>query len=219
MSAEAVANLTDQILAERGGRQAFTFTQLAIAHQLGSALTSPADSTTATTVARLTEMLPPVVTDDAPAWDLTKLSDRQFAMLEKLAAVATGQASPPRLRKPPLPPETPRTIRARELADLLDKADSEGRPLSESDLLQCRSHLSGLLGLLCTMSALVPPEIYGVPSKSRPDTLIEPERVTAYNSSEAAPPPSNVVKLPLPEEQRALRYGAVYIGNDNPSHF
>jgi hypothetical protein len=223
MSGDA-AELLESILTEHGGRAAFGTVQFAAARTLASALAQPERGGDPIGLAKaidtLQGLLPPRPDPDAgPAWDLTNLSDKEFRVLERLHAVATGTAPPSRTRTPRPPPETPRTIRARELADLLDKVDSEGHPLSESDLLQCRNHLSGLLGLLCTMSALVPPEIYGVPSKLRPDTLIEPERVTACDSSESAPPRSNVVKIPLTEEQRALRYGAVYVKNDTPGHF
>jgi hypothetical protein len=211
MTGDAIATLTDEIVSERGGRKAFSFTQLAIAHQLASALTGPADSATATTVARLTEMLPPVVTEDeGPPWDLTKLTDRQFHLLERLSAICRGEAPPRRIRKPAPKPLTVRGERARELVNLLDGIEADGRKLNDDDLLQVRNHVSDLLGLLCAMTTLAAP--YAPQPKPLPTPVLQnaTENV-AENSAEQPTPaptphPDNVVAL------EGFRYGGPGFG-------
>jgi hypothetical protein len=224
MSGDA-AELLESILTEHGGRAAFGTVQFAAARTLASALAQPERGGDPIGLAKaidtLQGLLPPRPDPDAgPAWDLTNLSDKEFRVLECLHAVATGTAPPSRTRTPRPPPETPRTIRARELADLLDKVDSEGRKLTEAELTEARNHLSDLTGLLCTLTTLLPPEIYGVPTRPL-STPAEPEPKPGLEvETTEPPPPSNVVPLRADDAKKgALKYGAVYIGNDNPGHF
>jgi hypothetical protein len=207
MSAEA---LLQEIVNERGN---LSVLQLAVARQLARLLSR--DDADANAITRLESLLPARPDPEAgPSWDLSKLSDREFAALERLHARATGQAPPPRLRKPPPPPETPRTIRARELADLLDKVDSERRQLTDDDLMECRNHLSGLLGTLATLTTLLPVEVYGVPSRSLPAPALQnaTEGVAESNTEQPAPipaptpPADNVVAL------ENFRYGGPVFG-------
>jgi hypothetical protein len=217
MSGDA-AELLESILTEHGGRAAFGTVQFAAARTLASALAQPETGGDPIGLAKaidtLQGLLPPRPDPNAgAAWDLTKLSDKEFHVLERLHAVATGTAPPSRTRTPRPPPETPRTIRARELADLLDKVNSEGRKPTEAELTEVRNHLSGLMGLLGTLTSLLPPEVYATPT--RPLTApAEPEPKPALEvETTEPPPPSNVVPLRADDTERAaLKYGALYVG-------
>jgi hypothetical protein len=125
MSAEA---LLQEIVNERGN---LSVLQLAVARQLARLLSK--DDADANAITRLESLLPPRPDPDAgPAWNLFELTDAEFHALERLHARATGQAPPPRVRRPPPKPMTARGLRAQELADLLDpsrpKAASRPRP-------------------------------------------------------------------------------------------
>lgn len=157
-----------------------------------------------------------------PPWNLSLLTDKQFHVLEKLHAIATGAKPPSPLRKPPPKPLTERETRAMEMARVLDVVDGEQRKLTDDDLLAARNCLSSMLFPMATLTQLLPAEVYGTPSRPLPAPAEpEPNELQPCDSSEAAPapaPPANNVVLFSEAERGALRYGAVYIGNDNPGH-
>jgi hypothetical protein len=222
MPNDAVGILFDEITAERGGQQSFSVVELSLARQLAVMLANPASKADPAVVARLLEMLPAKSTE--PAADLSKLSDAQFSQLERLMAIARGQTPPrPIPRKPPPKPLTPRGYRAAELADLLDKIDDEHRKPTDGELLQCRNHLSGIMGILAPLSSLLPVSIYATPAIPLPEAAPTPEPEHKAPLPPPTPAFDNVVPLPFTDEERgALKYGAVLVGGtgghfgDNP---
>jgi hypothetical protein len=222
---DPVAVLMDQLLAERGGRGRFSATELALAHQLASLLSMPPDATTARTCAAITEMLPARISPDPdPPADLSLLSDRQFAMLEKLLAIARGQ-QPPTWPRRKQHKQTEREADALRLAGILDAAAAAGR-LTADDEIQVRNCLSSMLFPLQTLTGLFPAEIFGpappAPLRAAPvsSAEIEPEPIQSEPES-PVPDTQNVVQLHRPDPDTAgLKYGAFYTGSDGAGgHF
>jgi hypothetical protein len=195
------------------------------ARALAAALAAPdADPIgTARCIETLTSLLPEPPADGSPPWDLSKLSDREFAALERLHARATGGIPPRPLRRPPRKPLTERETRAMEMACVLDVAEDENRKLTDDDLLAARNCLSSMFFPMATLTQLLPPEVFGTPSRSLPAPAEpEPKELQPCDSSEAAPTPAPLADnvVPFSEAERgALRYGATFVSNDSPGPF
>jgi hypothetical protein len=217
MNANAIATLTDQILAERGGRQCFTFTQLAMAHQLAVALTGPADSQTPRIAAQLTELLPSRVVPDLPpepAIDWRRLTDSEFHLLDRLLAKLRDEKAPPARRR--LRQQRWRTLK--RVCLFVDEAERKNLPLTDLERHELRTMIRDALQpvipfelLFSELSTRSPPE---------PEPVIEPE--PEPEPEELPPPPDthNVVSLRPDPNTAGLKYGAFYAGSDGAGgHF
>jgi hypothetical protein len=103
MSADAQADtgadqLLSQIVQDHGGRERFDATALAVAARLAAILSSDSDGSAAQ-IAQLVELLPPKPSATEPAWDLTKLTDKELDQLDRISRKATG-LEPPTPEKP-----------------------------------------------------------------------------------------------------------------------
>src|SRR5262245_57874943 len=106
------------IVEARGGRSCFTTETLAIASALAHLLVGLGDGDVAgaQSVTALLALLPPRVEHPGKPWNLELLSDRQLTILERLQAIATGEA-------PPMIEHRPRSRRywiAQDLVRVLD---------------------------------------------------------------------------------------------------
>jgi hypothetical protein len=192
------AALFDQIVGERGGRDALSIVELAVCRQLAQALGS--DSANASAIASLTALLPPVQQrpferpaltdadlekDDRP-WDLKRLNDAELDELERLCAVAQGRASPVRNR---------RRDAALALVRQLDEVEHEGGVPSEEQINLLRGDLQALLVPIATLAQFVEPYAVAAPSDTARETRVD----SAAPLSESQPVParaSNVVRMP-----------------------
>ena len=137
--------LLDRIINERGGASMFDATALGVAKRLAMMLASDGDGS-AVAIKQLCELLP--AKSDAPAYDLSLLSDRQLEQLDALLAVASGlkPPSPAEPRKKPL--RSWRQWMADDAAVLFDalaaeednaRRQREAHEWSEVDILACRN--------------------------------------------------------------------------------
>jgi hypothetical protein len=86
-------SIFEALLVERGGRDCFNVTSLAVANKLAALLAGDTDGT-ASQIAQLCELLPPKPSDTEPPWDLSKLTDRELDQLDKLSRKAIGLEPP-----------------------------------------------------------------------------------------------------------------------------
>jgi hypothetical protein len=211
-----ISMLTDQILAERGGRQCFTFTQLAMAHQLAVALTGPADSQTPRIVAQLTELLPSRIVSDLPPEppiDWRRLTDSEFHLLDKLLAKLRDEKAPPARRR--VRQQRWRILKA--ICLFVDEAERKNLPLTDLE----RHELRGMIR--DALKPVIPFELLFSELSARPAPIAEPEPIPEPEPEpEELPPPDthNVVSLRPDPDTAGLKYGAFYAGSDGAGgHF
>jgi hypothetical protein len=205
-SAEAIAefkrnsDLTfDALVAERGGIATLTVADCGILRKLAKLLASPsADPRVADAIARLTDLVPPALSQpikpqptltvedlerDLP-WDLAKLNDVQFALLEELHALATGRAMPVPNR---------RLEAALALVRAVGELECDGGVPSDEAINLLRGDVQGLLWPVCTLAWFLEP--YAPSEKTRVDSA-------PYVPPSESPPElvpgraSNVVRMP-----------------------
>jgi hypothetical protein len=127
MSTADFQALFDQIVAERGGKQALGIIGMSIARALTAALTDP--STPPSTISNLASLLPQLRSAEERAVNLAELTDAELATLEFLGRRAAGLATAK--QKPLLPPRyerlSSRQIEALTLVKLVARIAKRGR--------------------------------------------------------------------------------------------
>jgi len=131
-----LAAIFNALIAERGGPEAFDVTALAVARAVAAQLAS--DRPDGAELLRLTQLLP-AKQKPAAEPDISKLSLRELATLERLCAKAEGRAAPP-----PEPKVSKRQADADRLVAVLDAAEKRGG-LIESDRVRIATLISCLL--------------------------------------------------------------------------
>jgi hypothetical protein len=159
----------DGLVRERGGSQAFDQTQLAVARKLAQLLADDGE-VSGSTLTTLVSLLPPKPGTDEPEYDLSRLSDREFAELDRLTAIAAG-LKPSKPDKPRRHPQRSyRQIWAEIHAVAIDQIEGEQaharrckRPwlLSETDRIELRNAACFLFGLLALPAQVFAEEIEG----------------------------------------------------------
>jgi hypothetical protein len=150
--------LLDQIITERGGRIAFDATALGVARRLANILASDSDGS-AVAIAQLCELLPAKPSDTEPEYDLSKLTDAEFATFDRLSRKACGLLPPSveKVRRKPL--RSYRGLYVEQTVLLLDQIEGEALnrqrrgervDLSDDDVLLIRGALEWLLVSLPT---------------------------------------------------------------------
>jgi hypothetical protein len=140
-------------------------TQLQIARRIAAMLADDSDLS-ASALSALLALLPEKPNADEPPLDYSRLTDKEFHLLDKLVAKAANKALPPApFEEPKLRRRSPRERQAQELAVLLDNLEAESdaqrkldwrRPwlASEDDLLNIRNCVVSLVGLVATDRAI-----------------------------------------------------------------
>jgi hypothetical protein len=211
---DGVATLMDELLAERGGRSAFSASELAMAHQLALLLASPADVTTARTAAALVELLPARVLPAAepePPIDWNRLSDAEFHLLDKLLCKLRDEKAPPARRRV----RQQRWQILKRVCLFVDEAERRNLPLTDTERHELRGLIRDALKPVIAFELLFS-ELSARPAPIEPEPIPEPEL-------EELPPPAdtqNVVPLRPDPDTAGLRYGALYTGGDGTGgHF
>jgi hypothetical protein len=207
---DAVATLMDQLLLERGGRSAFSASELAMAHQLALLLASPADVTTARTAAALVELLPARVLPAAepePPIDWNRLSDAEFHLLDKLLCKLRDEKAPPARRR--VRQQRWRTLKA--ICSFLDEAERRNLPLTDTERHELRTMIRDALKPVIPFELLFS-ELSARPAPIEPEPAIE---ITEREPEELPSPPDtqNVVPLRPDPDTAGLKYGAFYTGS------
>jgi hypothetical protein len=154
----AVADIFRSLITERGGAAALDSTQRIVAMRVAEALASSAPLN-APTLNVLLSLLPPKPDADAAPYDLARLTDAEFAELDRLSAKAADVTLPPA----PVPevllrPRSPRQCEAEQLAWLLDALEAEEDaarkvnwknvpPVSDEDVAHVYAAITSLIGL------------------------------------------------------------------------
>jgi hypothetical protein len=162
---DAAQDILQSLIRERGGANRFDQTQLVVASKLAEMLASDA-TVSAPAIVALSGLLPAKPTAGEPEYDLSRLSDEEFAELDRLSAKAADATLPPA----PVPEallrlRTPRQRQAEELALLIDALEGEQEAArranwrqpwsaSDDDLMDIRNCIVALLGLVATESAI-----------------------------------------------------------------
>jgi hypothetical protein len=213
-------SIFEGLIAERGGRERFDVSGLAIANKLATLLASDTDGSAAT-IASLCELLPPKPTAGDETWDLSLLTDEQFKTLDRLCAIARGEKppTPEKSRKGP-PKRSYREHLAHGLALLLDQLDGEEEAArrinwrdfpgpSAEDVAAVRGAISDLLGLTVMLHDVAAVEIEDARFVERKVWLDREEAARAVarvhdiidqpqrEASPEPPPRSNVVEAPF----------------------
>ena len=117
--ADTAADLLSALIEERGGRHRFTLPELSICRALAELLaTADPDPKT---VASLASLLPDRGAPGSSPVDLGRLSDRELAMLDFIAAKAAGRHEPRPERK-----QSKRWDASQRVMKLLDFIEAEG---------------------------------------------------------------------------------------------
>jgi hypothetical protein len=100
---DAAGDIFRSLVAERGGAGQFDETQKIVALKLAEMLASDA-AVSAPAIVALIGLLPPKASDTEAPYDLSKLSDKEFAELDRLTAIAAGlkPSKPDKPRRHPL---------------------------------------------------------------------------------------------------------------------
>jgi hypothetical protein len=151
------------IISERG-RERFDATQLAIARKLASLLSADDDNISASTIAALMALLPPkpeALID--PPYDLSRLTDREFAMLDYLTSRAAGLAA----EKPKRKRHSARATRAIDFAERIDRlaaplreAKGESWKLDQDEALAIRAAFCELVEPVATVTQIFEKDIH-----------------------------------------------------------
>jgi hypothetical protein len=154
----------EALVNERGGLDKLNATELAIANKLATLLADNAD-VPGSTISALMSLLPKPLSADAPVYDLSKLTDKEFAMLDKLTAKAAGLL-PPSVEKPrrfPLRSDRERWAAIHAVAVDQIEAEKEAAfrarqpwSLSEDDRLAIYSACELFLGLIAQPGQIWP---------------------------------------------------------------
>jgi hypothetical protein len=159
----AAESIFTSIISERG-RERFDATQLAIARKLASVLAADDDNISASTIATLMALLPPKPEAPIdPPYDLTRLSDREFAMLDYLTSRAAGLAA----EKPKRKRHSARAIRAIDLAERIDRlaaprreTKGESWKLDQDEALAIRASFCELVEPVATVTQIFEKDIH-----------------------------------------------------------
>jgi hypothetical protein len=159
----AAESIFTSIISERG-RERFDATQLAIARKLASLLAAYDDNISASTIATLMALLPPKPeTPIDPPYDLTRLSDRELAMLDYLTSRAAGLAA----EKPKRKRHSARAICAIDLAERIDRlaaprreAKGESWKLDQDEALAIRAAFCELVEPVATVTQIFEKDIH-----------------------------------------------------------
>jgi hypothetical protein len=158
----AAETIFTSIISERG-RERFDATQLAIARKLASLLAADDDNISAATIATLVALLPPKPEPNDPPYDLTRLSDREFAMLDYLTSRAAGLVA----EKPKRKRHSARAIRAIDLAERIDRlaaprgeANGESWQLDQDEALSIRAAICELVEPVATVTQIFERDIH-----------------------------------------------------------
>ena len=187
-------DLLDELIAERGGPACFSTVQRLAARAMIRAMVAIQGGKLSSTasIEAIERMLPPRVEQpQSKPWNLELLSDHQLAVLEKLAAVATGEV-------PPRTEHRPRSRRywlAQDLARVLDggvTGDIGRAKASEETLIEVRNLVQDLLSPLYlptlfeetfrgawSVSTWVPPAPIPAVENNAPAAVPESPRVPA----------------------------------------
>jgi len=153
MSAD-VQVLFEELVAERGGPQALTLIEKALARRLAQLLASEdLRGRSVETVAQLASLLPPKI--DGPSPDLSRLTDQEQAYLEQLLARACGEIPP---TQEPRTERSHRFCEAVHLARVLDDAEAAGDNLSEAQRFDVMASIGAMLWPLTIPSHLWSPD-------------------------------------------------------------
>jgi hypothetical protein len=152
-------DLFERIVAEYGGADRLSLVQLAAARALSNAIDG--DSLNPKEVADLAALLPakPV---DAPAYDLTRLNDTEFAQLNGLLRRAAGETPAPSVSQEPKPvrrrKRSRRAEEALELAAFLDRIEAPGKKIAtnSAEATEIRNAIVRLLCRVTCVNALWP---------------------------------------------------------------
>jgi hypothetical protein len=165
MSADAVEQIFAGLVADRGGMANFDRTQLQICRRVAVMLADDGDLS-ASALSALLALLPAKPSDSEPEYDFSKLSDKEFATLDHLTAVAAGL-------KPPGPQPKPRRAPQRSYRQIwgeiyaidVDQIEAEQenarrckRPwaLSDDDRIAIANACQVFLGLLAKPETVWP---------------------------------------------------------------
>ena len=155
----SVETIFASIVADRGGASNFDQTQLHIARRVAQMLADEGDLSP-TALSALLALLPDKPSADAPEYDLSRLTDREFAALDKLCAKVADVTLPPAPEaEPRVRRRSPRERAAAELALLLDALEGEQDaarkanwrnvpPASDTDVQHVQNCITSLLGLV-----------------------------------------------------------------------
>jgi hypothetical protein len=165
---DAVEQIFAGLIADRGGIARFDETQRQICRRIAVMLSDDSADLSASSLNVLLSLMPEK--SAAPELDLTKLSDKEFAELDRLTSIAAGvrASKPDKPRRAPL--RSPRERLAAELAILLDaieattddyrRRDWRNVPaVSAEDVAAVRGAVSDVIGLAVSERAIAEPWI------------------------------------------------------------
>jgi hypothetical protein len=146
---KTLQDVLDGLIRERGGLVAFDTKAMVTARALTRVLAavSAGDTSKAASIPALEAMLPPKTAQPGRPWDLSKLNNKQLALLDKLACIATGEAVPKSEHRP----RSRRYWLAQDLARVLDNGVTGEIGMAEASpetLIEVRGLVTDLLSPL-----------------------------------------------------------------------